>query len=503
MTVDFFGININIPEYFHREYKNDIENNKTDKNKPELAFRIINTTLPFIGLYKPLNYPLSVGLSAYRSIISLIELKACFQTDDEEKVSPSDKENVDSSDKKNIPFQFISTTISVTAFAATIIAPPLGMLATNILDLVSEIRKLEGHLHAGRHQQAIESCMNIVNNALYLSLFCIGGAELTIASLAVQIMIGIYHGQVELRKDNYIEATGHFLMAFFRCKQMTAQVKILQSKWKVQEEFNNVIRNQKHEIEKNKKEIEEIKWQQTEEIQKQKKIIAEIEGKIKELREERVKESENRNITIQDLENKLSKQQGWQNILIQYGNNQEGLTTLHSAIRNGDLQAVNLLLENGADVNSRCLGFTALFQAVSTSQLNIARELIKKGADLNSTTFGPITVPAINCAVFRNNIDMINLLIDNGAIINPQGGQMSPLDIAASHGKFEVVKVLVNRGANVQGIILDRAADNLKYSDNSQNLDLIKFLVDKGAIRTNKNDVQCPVINGYLKSVNR
>lgn len=39
-------------------------------------------------------------------------------------------------------------------------------------------------------------------------------------------------------------------------------------------------------------------------------------------------------------------------ILVKYGNNPDGMSTLHYAIKQGDVNAVNLLIANGADTNS-------------------------------------------------------------------------------------------------------------------------------------------------------
>lgn len=484
MSAELFGINFSTPVYFHREYKNDVEEKHLDNNQQDVSRRVVKASLPFINLYKPLNFSLSIGLSAWRSFTCISQLKTCIQANN----------------YNDLPSELIKTMTSISAFAAAIIVPPVGMLITTIQDLVSEIVNLEGHLNGGRYKEAMESCFNIANNALYLSLFCIGGLELTIASLAAQTLLGAYHAKSEFRKGNYIEATGHALMAMIRCKQMSDQVKEFQQRQK-----------EKKALEKQREWFEK---QQNEEIQKQKKVIEGIQVEIQELKERMVVESEAQISKIHELEKKLSDQQELQQVLVKYGNNPDGVFAFHYAIKMGDRRAVDLLLQNGADVNSRCLNFTALFLAVRNNQMAIARELIDKGADVNAT-IGVTNLTAISSAAYLGNVDMVNLLIANGAVLNPPN-VMTPLDIAAVHGRYEVVVALLNNGANIQGgsltngqlpmkwaTPLDRAASNLNYSTDPKNLDLIKYLVEHGALRSNKMEVPCPVINGYLKSVNR
>jgi len=65
---------------------------------------------------------------------------------------------------------------------------------------------------------------------LYLSLFLHGGLELAIASLAAQILLGLYNSRAEFMKGNYIEAVGHIGMALVRGNQLAGQAKMLQTK---------------------------------------------------------------------------------------------------------------------------------------------------------------------------------------------------------------------------------------------------------------------------------
>lgn len=215
-------------------------------------------------------------------------------------------------------------------------------------------------------------------------------------------------------------------------------------------------------------------------------------------------------------------------ILVKYGNTPNHISVLNHAIEAGDVNAVNLLLANGADVNS------GKGQAISTAarynQIEIAQILLEIGADVNCTPNESNNYPIYYAAQF-GSIELVHLFIEHGAFLdrirpikgNPLDDTITPLHIAAKHGNYEAVVALVNGGAKIDGhsrqnngqsqTPLDEAAFSLKYKDNQKNLDLVKFLVESGATRRCRNynteyvngykTLTCPVISGYLKGVGK
>ncbi len=196
------------PNYCHREYKNDIK--KTSEEEPswiQQSKRISKVALPFISLYKPLSRPLSLVTGSFRVITSVSDI-----------ISDLSKGNT-----KEIPQHLLQTTIAVISLAGTLFLHPLGMLITTGHDLIIELISLAQHLQAGDYEKALVSCANILNNALYLALICGGGIKLSIASLALQILLGLYHSKGEFQNGNYLEGVGHLLMAVIRGGQMGSQ----------------------------------------------------------------------------------------------------------------------------------------------------------------------------------------------------------------------------------------------------------------------------------------
>jgi hypothetical protein len=203
------------PSYFHREYYNDTRP-KYDKTWLDQTKRIAITALPFaqaaLNSYKPASFALALGCGGMRVYTTSAQLLEAIKRGNAE-------------EKAYCLFQ---TTIAVISLAGTIFAHPAGMLISTGHDLIIELSQLIQHLKNGDKKKAIESCLNIINSSLYFALFLHGGLEMTIASLAMQILIGLYRSQKEFKNEHWIEAVGHLGMSLVRGNQMTSQIHTLQ-----------------------------------------------------------------------------------------------------------------------------------------------------------------------------------------------------------------------------------------------------------------------------------
>ncbi|KAG7419310.1 Ankyrin repeat domain-containing protein 50 [Fusarium oxysporum f. sp. rapae] len=141
-------------------------------------------------------------------------------------------------------------------------------------------------------------------------------------------------------------------------------------------------------------------------------------------------------------------------ILLAHGANlmavdDQRLTQLCAAALAGNLTATKQLLDKGADISHVAAdGATPLSEACGSGHLHIAKFLIEKGADVNQKATNGYT--AFNLAVWNNWPSIVELLIDEGAhikSIHVRGTEISLLTMAAGRGHFEVVKVLIAKGA--------------------------------------------------------
>ena len=63
----------------------------------------------------------------------------------------------------------------------------------------------------------------------------------------------------------------------------------------------------------------------------------------------------------------------------------EGLTVLHHAVKNGKKEIIELLISNGADINSKDNnGYTPLHYATWNNDCSTLKLLISHGADVNA-----------------------------------------------------------------------------------------------------------------------
>jgi len=124
----------------------------------------------------------------------------------------------------------------------------------------------------------------------------------------------------------------------------------------------------------------------------------------------------------------------------------KGRSALHNAVKNDKYDIVKLLLKHGAiiDVNH----FHPLIHAIYIkNNFKMVKLLIKYKANVNITTVGEFT-PLFKAIHSHNNI-IAKLLIQNGAYINVPNSSNQPLTVAAMTGSIEMVKYLIDKGANV------------------------------------------------------
>lgn len=91
-------------------------------------------------------------------------------------------------------------------------------------------------------------------------------------------------------------------------------------------------------------------------------------------------------------------------------------TPLFYAIRYGNLNAVKLLIDRGANITMQNkFGNTPLQVACKRGNLEIVELLLEKGANKNINAQDNLGLTALMCAVLSENVDIVNLILENGA----------------------------------------------------------------------------------------
>ncbi|KAF7555462.1 hypothetical protein G7Z17_g2129 [Cylindrodendrum hubeiense] len=194
------------------------------------------------------------------------------------------------------------------------------------------------------------------------------------------------------------------------------------------------------------------------------------------------------------------------------GEAERGATALQLALLKGHLDTARLLIGNGADVNappSSFGGTTSLQMAASDGHLDMVKLLVESDADVNGAPHlevqrGPT---ALQHAAIRGSLDMVKYLVEKGADVNPafhferqhylfqsprpqvKGLDLLPesynvLQYAAMEGSFDVVKYLVENGADVNGSPHHQKQlcyTALQHAVMRGSFDMIKYLIEKGA----------------------
>ena len=172
------------------------------------------------------------------------------------------------------------------------------------------------------------------------------------------------------------------------------------------------------------------------------------------------------------------------------------MSELHEAVKNGDIDEVEKLLEGGADVNGRGVdGWTPLHEAAWYGKIETANLLIDNGADVNAKTSKGVT-PA-NRASFWGHTEVVKILLDRGADVNSKEKDgTTALDIAKEEGHEDIVELL--EAAMVQEavkeakeVIQDIKADNeslamekhhylIRQALHDDDIEQAKSLIEKG-----------------------
>ena len=107
---------------------------------------------------------------------------------------------------------------------------------------------------------------------------------------------------------------------------------------------------------------------------------------------------------------------------------------------------------------------------------------------------------ALNAAVARGDRDQIGELLNNGARINgrhPEHGS-TPLSTAAFFGRLEIVKLLVKKGANINGKNRDGGTP-LHAAAFMCRTDVVEFLLERGAsseVKNSRGETPVDVVSG-------
>lgn len=133
-----------------------------------------------------------------------------------------------------------------------------------------------------------------------------------------------------------------------------------------------------------------------------------------------------------------------------------GRTGLQFAASIGSMESVKIYIKHGADVNEAAIdhwdGGTALWLAVKHGHVETAKLLLEHGADVEASVRGQTILQA---AARKGLAEVVICLVElGGAYVNSPGSGgfgRTALQYATENGHVDVVKYLLERGADVNG----------------------------------------------------
>ena len=159
-----------------------------------------------------------------------------------------------------------------------------------------------------------------------------------------------------------------------------------------------------------------------------------------------------------------------------------GWTALIWACIKGDMDAVDFLIENGADLNICCNdGWNALIGAYLKGHESVANKLIEAGANLNKKYLETALILSYKNGDCKTCIDLLKLGANPNCNITVSNSKEPLLVVAAKNSHTEIVTELLKAGANPNARTNEYKTTALMMAASNNNLEIIKKLIDHHA----------------------
>lgn len=157
----------------------------------------------------------------------------------------------------------------------------------------------------------------------------------------------------------------------------------------------------------------------------------------------------------------------------------DGSQPMWLAARHGSIPVLEMFASHGADLHSvDSSGFTLLMTAIQHRHIELARHLIDDGAKIEAQLPGGGT--ALFMAITTRSPDLVHLVLDSGANIHGNDRAAPPIIFAAGMNSTEVVKILLDAGADVNSVNKRNGMTPLHRAIGSGPI-MVKLLLDAGA----------------------
>lgn len=161
--------------------------------------------------------------------------------------------------------------------------------------------------------------------------------------------------------------------------------------------------------------------------------------------------------------------------------NRNGASPLSLACTNANPEMISLLLTAGGDPSSAPSGEPPILTCSRTGRLEAVEHLLDHGADVNATDSWKGQT-ALMWAAAENHAEMVRLLLDRGgdAQASSTSGGFTALVFAAREGASESAQILLDAGSDVQATTQD-GSTSLHIATSNRHYTIAGLLLDHGA----------------------
>uniref|UniRef100_A0AAQ4QSN0 Euchromatic histone-lysine N-methyltransferase 2 n=1 Tax=Gasterosteus aculeatus aculeatus TaxID=481459 RepID=A0AAQ4QSN0_GASAC len=179
-------------------------------------------------------------------------------------------------------------------------------------------------------------------------------------------------------------------------------------------------------------------------------------------------------------------------------------SALHAAAQRGLLEVCYILTQAGAQVNAQDKDRrTPLLEAIINNHIEVAHYLIQNGASV----YHEDGYTGLHHAAKLGNLEIVNMLLETGQVdVNAQdSGGWTPIIWSAEHKHVDVIKVLLNRGADVT--ISDKELNVcLHWAAYAGNVEIAEMVLNSGCSLASVNmhgdtPLHIAAREGYLECV--
>lgn len=121
----------------------------------------------------------------------------------------------------------------------------------------------------------------------------------------------------------------------------------------------------------------------------------------------------------------------------------------------------------------KTVAILALALGLSTPNLNATNDLLVLRA--NNSVEKTVEVSPLCKAVATGNVEVVKSLIEQGADVNAKSNGMQPIHYAAKYNRVELIKILITAGSDVH-TLCDKGYSALRHAEKSNATDAAQFL---------------------------